>query len=828
MKSFTKVLLCMLLLCICLPALGQESALSIAHDGKVIGYTENTILLIAPCDGTATIRVTYGEEVYRTLRNIVVTAGENRILWDGLAVYGERLIDGDYTLEAEFAGEDGTTLQAVCDLKVGRCKQAMLLALPSADTLYLGDEDNWFIELQLIRAGSFTMEIYASDNLDKPLLSRKRNASDGDVFKYRWDGTISGKTADPGEYLLRFYATDNPSYAFDVPLTVEEGTAPELPLALTGAVIPAPDATDEEIWALMMQPSAVVGTQGQTGHQNVYSKPDKKSEVLGTLHGQSQGVEIQEISKAGWVRIGAWNHEEGIYMEGYVPTNCLMMVTPNPHYGLLIDKQTQTLTLFKDGVRVNSTAISTGLVTATRMIRETAAGSFLTVNRIGAFSDSGYKYDYCIRYDGGNLMHQLGYKKISGHRDFLTQTAQLGSKASHGCVRLPKFADEGELNAYLLYITLPYHTRVIIVDDPEQRTQNAADVGITVQDAIAPLPPMESIGAEEKQALSPAPALAEGEKEYLITFGGDAVLGTREAWQSREDAFPAFVESYGMAYPFSGLQDIFASDDMTIINLEGVLKDSKSGEDKDKLYRFRGLPEYTAILLESSVEQVNIANNHHTDYGKAGRTTTRTALEEAGIPYSGYTYTYIWEVDGHKIGFAGCRETIYKQKKNIIADETAALREAGCEVVIYTCHWGTEYDPNHNELQIEMARAAADAGVDIVVGGHPHVVQGFDRIGGTAIIWSLGNLMFGGTIELTTFDATLVQAALRFGPDGYEGVSITYIPIQTSSSAPDGINDYRPVVAEGEDRERILKLIQDDSGVQITEGMFLPANGTEN
>lgn len=826
MRRFLKVLLTMFLLGICLPALCEE--LTVAHDGNVVGYSENTLLLTAPEDGTATFRVMYEEEVYRTLRDIPVTAGENRITWDGLAVYGERLIDGSYTLRADFTGTGGTALQAECDLTVARCKQALLLALPSADTLYLNDADSWFVELQLIRAGNFTMEIYAADDLNEPLLTRKRNNSDADVFKYKWDGTISGKKAAPGEYLLRFYATDNPSYAFDIPLTVKDGTTPELPLTLTGPVMPAADATDEEIWTLMMQPSAVVGTQGQTGHQNVYSKPDKKSEVLGTLHGQSQGVEVQEIREDGWVRIGAWNHEEGIYMEGYVPESSLMMVTPNPHYGLLIDKNTQTLTLFKDGERISSTAISTGLVTATRMIRETAAGSFLTVNRIAAFSDSGYKYDYCIRYDGGNLMHQLGYKKISGHRDFLTQTAQLGSKASHGCVRLPKFAEEGELNAYLLYTMLPYHTRIIILDDPEQRTQNAADVGITVEDAIAPLPPLESIGATEKQELSAAPALADGEKEYLITFGGDAVLGTREAWQSREDAFPAFVESYGMAYPFSGLQDIFASDDMTFINLEGVLKDSKSGEDKDKLYRFRGLTEYTAILLESSVEQVNIANNHHTDYGKAGRTSTRTALEEAGIPYSGYTYTYIWEVDGHKIGFAGCRETIYKQKKNIIADETAILREAGCEVVIYTCHWGTEYDPNHNELQIEMARAAADAGVDIVVGGHPHVVQGFDRIGGTAIIWSLGNLMFGGTIELTTFDATLVQAALRFGPDGYEGVSITYIPILTSSAASSGINDYHPVVAEGEDRERILKLIQDDSGVQLAEGMFLPANGIEN
>lgn len=820
-KKSVGALVALLLLLLALPAIAEE--LKVAHSGNIVGFTENTILLTAPRDGIVTLRVTYGEEVYRTLRELPVTAGENSITWDGLAVFGERLVDGDYTLEAEFADMDGTITTTSAKVKAARCKQAMLLALPSSDTLYLDDEEAWFIELQLVRAGSYTMEICAADAPDTPLLTRKKNASGADVFKYKWDGTLSGKKAEPGVYLLRFYATENPAYAFEVPLTIAEGTTPVLPLTVTGAVMPTPGMTDEELWALMQQPSAVT-IQGQTAHQNVYAKPDKKSDVLGTLHGQSQGVEVMEIRSDGWVRIGAWNHETGIYIEGYVPADCLTIVSPNPHYGLLIDKQTQTMTLFHEGERVASAPISTGLVTATRMIRETAAGSFLTVDRIAAFSDSGYKYDYCIRYDGGNLLHQLGYKVVSSHRDFSLQMAQLGTKASHGCVRLPKFTEEDGLNAYLLYTTLPYHTRIILLDDPEQRAQNAADVGVTVEDVIAPRPPEESIGSEEKLVLSPAPELGEGETAYVITLGGDAVLGTREAWMKREDAFPAYLAEYGMAYPFSGLMELFGADDMTFINLECVLKETRAGEDTDKLYRFRGLPEYTGILLESSVEQVNIANNHHIDYGKSGRTETRAALEAAGIPYSGYTYTWIWEIDGHKIGFAGCRETIYRQKKTIIAEETAALREAGCEVVIYTFHWGTEYDPHHNDLQLEMARAAAEAGVDIVVGGHPHVVQGFDRIGGTAIIWSLGNLMFGGTIEMTTFDATLVQAELRFGPEGYEGVSITYVPILTSSATADGINDYHPVIATGEDRARILALIQDDSGIQITESMFLPAN----
>mgnify|MGYP003318289570 CR=1 FL=1 len=107
------------------------------------------------------------------------------------------------------------------------------------------------------------------------------------------------------------------------------------------------------------------------------------------------------------------------------------------------------------------------------------------------------------------------------------------------------------------------------------------------------------------------------------------------------------------------------------------------------------------------------------------------------------------------------------------------LREAGCEAVIYSCHWGTEYSPLHNEKQIEMASACASAGVDIVIGTHPHVVQGVDRIGDTVVLWSLGNLCFGGTKELSVYDATLASLGLVFDEDGYKGVNLTMIPILT-------------------------------------------------
>lgn len=800
----TLSLLLLFLLILCPGAAAKSESLTLST-GEISGFSVNTISISAPQAGDMTLSLTNAYGTWRTW-SIQVPAGETLLPWDGLSFHQEPLNRGQYTLTAFLTTQDGACFTAEAGITVGRSRNALLFALPTADTLYLGKTGLWGCEMRIAHAGGVVVaEISPADAPETVLDTRQNKIEPGTGITWRWDGKLNGKPAGPGHYLLRFYEKSNPAYVHQAQVEVAAGKPPEDAVFVTGSIMPTPDMTDEQLWALMQQPSVVADLPKQTDHLDIRSQRGS-GEKLGTIHGRSQAVEVKRLED-GYAFIGAWNHENGSYTEGWVDVQKLRVQRPRGEYGLLVDKTAQTLTVYHQGKKLGTVPVSTGLAAENRLIRETAAGSFLTVDRISSFTDDrGFRYDYAIRYDGGNLIHQLGYEKNDGKKNFAKHAAQLGTKASQGCIRISHQPGEGGINAYWLYTHLPYGTRVIILDDPENRSlQRVAAGGEPLPDGNAPAAP---------------PALAPGDSEITITLGGDVVLGTRESWWSRADALPAYLAANGSGYPFRHLLPLFTGDDMTFLNLECVLKPDSTGEDTGKLYRFRGLPEWTECLTAASVEQVSIANNHYIDYGTQGKRATLEALEAAGIGYSGFESLHILEKEGRRIGFAGCRETVYKRDANVIYRDILSLRRAGCDVVIYTCHWGQEYAPAHYALQEQMAAAAVAAGADAVIGGHPHVVQGLDTVGHVPVIYSLGNLMFGGTIELSTFDGMLAQLRLRFDASGYKGCTLRLIPVLTSSRAAEGINDYCPVPATGQDRERILEKVQQDTSFALLEEMY--------
>ena len=131
--------------------------------------------------------------------------------------------------------------------------------------------------------------------------------------------------------------------------------------------MPDRSMNDAEIWEMMMKPSVVVDID-YFQHQDVYSYPDEISESLGTLHGQTQGLEVIRIDGE-WALVGAWNHEDASYVEGWVPVSKLKSEYPAKEYGILIDKQKQTLTVYRNGAVIDTLLVSSGRAEKTGCIR---------------------------------------------------------------------------------------------------------------------------------------------------------------------------------------------------------------------------------------------------------------------------------------------------------------------------------------------------------------------------------------------------------------------------------------------------------------------------
>ena len=147
-----------------------------------------------------------------------------------------------------------------------------------------------------------------------------------------------------------------------------------------------------------------------------------------------------------------------------------------------------------------------------------------------------------------------------------------------------------------------------------------------------------------------------------------------------------------------------------------------------------------------------------------------------------------------------------------------ALKEEA-DLILACCHWGEELHRYPEEYQMELGRKCIDWGADLVVGCHPHVLQGIDCYNGKYIIYSLGNFCFGGNKNPKDKNTMIVQAEAVLDGNGIVGgMQLNVIPCTISSVS--NRNDYCPTIAEGEKREEIIRKMNEysvDFGVQITQ-----------
>ena len=349
----------------------------------------------------------------------------------------------------------------------------------------------------------------------------------------------------------------------------------------------------------------------------------------------------------------------------------------------------------------------------------------------------------------------------------------------------------GILCAALLLIILVITGIVMLVkhlvggDDPKDAKQ-AEDLTIEQQEAEKEEPPVS----------------------ITISAAGDCTLGTDENFdQSR--SLNAYYDENGPAYFLQSVKPIFEADDLTIVNMEGTLTESTSR--MDKTFAFKGPADYTKILTEGSVEAANLANNHSRDYGEQSYTDTIAALDAAGIVNFGYDRTAVMDVNGVKVGLVGTYELAEGMgcEEEMIAN-IKAVEDQGAQIVIVSFHWGIERENYPDETQVSLAHSAIDHGADLVLGHHPHVLQGIEVYNGKNIVYSLGNFCFGGNSNPSDKDTMIFQQTFTVQNGELVEDNVTNV-IPCSLSSESGRNTYQPTPLEGEEKDRVMAKIEEFS-----------------
>jgi poly-gamma-glutamate capsule biosynthesis protein CapA/YwtB (metallophosphatase superfamily) len=287
----------------------------------------------------------------------------------------------------------------------------------------------------------------------------------------------------------------------------------------------------------------------------------------------------------------------------------------------------------------------------------------------------------------------------------------------------------------------------------------------------------------------------------------------------------SLMKSQGNAAPLAKVADVLKGADITIANLESPL--SRRGtavKGKPAHLIFEAPPEAVQSLTAAGIDIVAMANNHMMDYGAPAMEDTLGTLDAAGILHSGGGMNRddawkpaIIERNGKKVAYLSFTQRIPSyfmptattpgiasgnDMKAVRKAIQAAKKQA--DYVIVSFHWGVEQSYQANASQIRDGRAAVDAGADMVLSHHPHVMQGVEFYKGRLIAYSLGNFLFA--YKTTEGRKSFILKA-SLGPDGVTDVSA--VPVYLGQWG-------RPVVQTGSSARSILGKLRDISAPRGT------------
>ncbi len=285
---------------------------------------------------------------------------------------------------------------------------------------------------------------------------------------------------------------------------------------------------------------------------------------------------------------------------------------------------------------------------------------------------------------------------------------------------------------------------------------------------------------------APEPDVVEKEPEpepeesgsALLAFAGDVMFS---------DPFLASYDKSGIsAIADSEMLGRMQNADLFLINEEFPF--SLRGEAmEDKQFTFRADPRYVEIFQELGVDIAAVANNHALDFGRDAFCDTLDTLKNADITCIGGGYNLseasapaVRTIGGQTFAIFGATRvspsaTWYASDSQaglfqtydaaLLNQKIAAAHEEYDHVIVFV-HWGIERNETPEDYQRSLAKGYIDAGADLVVGCHPHVLQGFEYYNGVPIIYSLGNYLFGNRDG----DTVLLEAS--YGSEGAPSIQL--------------------------------------------------------
>lgn len=245
------------------------------------------------------------------------------------------------------------------------------------------------------------------------------------------------------------------------------------------------------------------------------------------------------------------------------------------------------------------------------------------------------------------------------------------------------------------------------------------------------------------------------------------------------------INANGPGYPFALIKDFLQGNDVVVANAEGPFTDNNSvtlGR-KDAPLVFTFDLDILPVLKNLGFTVLGQANNHTLNFGLAGFRQSTSSIETAGLNWFGDPLNievepYIAEIRGEKVAFIGHNEFAYQGLEKVLQTIRDTKKDAAF-IVVYP-HWGEEYKLDFNVAQQKTAHAFIDAGADVVLGAHPHVIQPIETYNNKMIFYSLGNFIFDQAANAPTGRGLAIKISLNRDFTRYDLFPISIIRQQAA------------------------------------------------